>query len=1246
MDKRKRKRDTGKLTATARTRLWSAIDRLSKAGKILHNKDKGGVKANEVYSFAYAEAGSREKVSKDLVADFMSINPSTHRSLNKARLLFEYLGISLTDSAEDWIYMENPKSSDIKSEANEAEHKNMPDCPYPGLFAFREENSKFFFGRESFIDQLVIAVENQPLVIVNGPSGIGKSSVIFAGLVPQLRIKNEWLITSFRTGRMPFLKLAESIVKTLEPDFNSIEQTDGADKLALNLQKPSLSITSYIEKISEKYENKRLLLIIDQFEELFTQVPETDKNIFLDKLVGAIKNEEKNRELTKKSKFVILLTVRDDFLPKIVESSLGIFIDRFKPEFLRQMEKDELKKAIEEPAKMQNVQIEDCLTDRILAEVKEQAGLLPCLEFALSKLWEKQLNGVLDFKSYNEIGGIRESLALHADKELEKFSEQEKKQIEQIFIQLVNFDKKQKHTRRIATKTEIGSGKWDLIRFLADSRLVVTSRDEGTSEDTVEIVHEALIDGWNTLQQWIQNNNEFRTWQESIRLNMERWNATNRNEGGLLREIFLLEAENWLKGRGTEISSKEKKFIERSREFADSGIKEKEKMHLEVRLSDIKNLILLSQLQLQSNFQIEALTSALEACTKVQNFDNPSTEIQGHVINCLQEVLNCVQEKNRWEAHLDDVNWITISADNELIATASSDRTVKLWKLSGELVRTFVEKSRVYGVAFSPDNQSLAFANADTTVNIWRIDGKLIHSLREHEEVVNKVAYSHDGKKIASASDDRKVNVWDTTGLLIKTLPHDDMVYDVSFSHDGRLLASASLDKYIRIWELKSWSLLCSFEAHEQSANHICFSPENDCVVSTGGDSKIKLWDISGTLLKTIEGHSESVTGISFNRSGELIVSASQDKTIKVWRRKDGSLAHTFYGHEKKVCNAFFGPDERKIISTGSDKTVRFWQLNNKVLQHSDNVRSVVFSPTENSILTASDDKVARLWSSDGLLLQNFIGHSGKINYACFTPNNSLICTASLDRTVRFWNLDGEVHGHMIEHSDSVNNVSFHPNGNQIATSSTDKKVRIWSTDGELIRTYDDHTDRVLCVVYSPDGKLLVSSSFDKKIIIRNLCEDRAKIINAHEDKVSGVVFSPDGKLLVSFSRDKSIKVWDVNGNFVQVLNHHTDEVSDVCFSPTGNLIASASFDKTIVVCDLDGNIVNIYKGHTDNVTGICFSHDGTMIASSSSDQTTRLWQFVNAKEISGATQQLKDLNDQAELWLNDYKSTHCKNKV
>ncbi len=461
------------------------------------------------------------------------------------------------------------------------------------------------------------------------------------------------------------------------------------------------------------------------------------------------------------------------------------------------------------------------------------------------------------------------------------------------------------------------------------------------------------------------------------------------------------------------------------------------------------------------------------------------------------------------EGHLDKITDISFSKDNQMIATASLDNTVKLWKRDGTLIKSLEEhgdipirvgeiiinKKGVMSVDFSADNEMIASAGVDQTVKLWNLDGTLITSLTGHSDTVTSVSFSPDKQVIVATSKDRTIKLWQKDGTLIDTIEsHGDEVNDISFSPNGKIVVSVSNDKWVKLWQLNDKRLATLVHSGLATLVHsggtvwdVTFSPDLQLIAS-GGLGTVKLWDLKGNLINTFEGHTSFVYDVIFSPDGQLIVSASGDGTAKFWRR-DGSLINTITEDENALNRINFSPDGQLIAHGSRDGIVKLSDRNGKListLEHGGVIQGISFSPDGDLIASSGNDKTIKLWDRKGHLIKTLEGHSDTVYNPNFSPNGQLIVSASNDGTVKLWHRDGRLLN-TLNHNGWVHEAAFNPDGKIIASVGFDEVVRLWQTDGTLIASLRGHNIPILGLSFSPDGKTLASSDGDGKIILWDL---------------------------------------------------------------------------------------------------------------------------------------------------------------
>ncbi|MEG4492584.1 nSTAND1 domain-containing NTPase [Microcoleus sp. D3_18_C4] len=1017
----------------------------------------------------------------------------------------------------------------------------IPPNPYQGLSAFGEEDADFFFGQEKFVNNLVEVTHKQPLVSVIGPSGSGKSSVVFAGVTPKLLKERNWLIETFRPGKEPFSALAFALVRQLEPEAGETQKLRESVALGSDMQQGRITLQQVASRILTKNPGKKLLLVADQFEELYTLCLEKqEQKQFIDELLTAISEKS----------ITLVLTLRADFLGYVLSyPRFKDILQEFTPQFLSSMKRGELQQAIELPAHKLEVQLETQLTQRILDDVGQEPGNLPLLEFALTRLWEKQVNRELTHQAYEEIGGVKKAIANHAEQVYQQLSETEKKQTQRIFVQLVRPGEGTEDTRRVATRAEVGEENWNLVSYLAGypARLVVTGQQE--QEDTVEVVHEALIREWGTFRDWINASRQFRTWQERLKVLLQDWKNNNYDTEGLLRGVPLSVAEDWLNKHPEQLRIEEQKFIQKSinREKRKEIFKKFTFGLLTISLVfvtglvfknrynfEITNLSISSQSLLESDKQFQGLIEILKASNKLKTPLLSTTTNRNSVIINLRKAVYETRELNRLEKHQGGVTSISFSKDGQIL-TSAYDKHLILWSQEGRLLQDFgeVHKDTIWKATFSPNGKIIASASKDKTVKLWSQQNGtwVLKSTLRHSHPVRVVKFSPNGGIIASSDDDSNIKLW---------------------SSDGQPLNSIKANQ--------GWLLSMSFK-------------DNQTLATGGGDGSVKFWrSQNGTfkdveLLGTLRGHSKrGVWSLDFSHDGKMLVTGGGDGTIKLWRKQAESKSNDWIRDLK------FSLDQ-KTLGEICDNQLKKSQngIEYSCLKASkDFVRGVSFSPDNQIIAGGTWDKHILLWYWDrpGMTSETLNGHGNGVWDVKFSSDGKILASASDDNTVKLWNTK-ETPKAFGEAESPILDVSFSPDGQRIASASKCKIVKQLDVNGNSINK--DLVDVTLS--QSPDPH----------------CYNRT--VRSHSEKVYEVAFSPlDGKVMITASADCTIKLWDADGHLIKPLidasietknkkcsskSSHSKAVQGVAFSPDGKNIASASLDNTIKLWNTqDGSLI------------------------------------------------------------------------
>ncbi len=441
--------------------------------------------------------------------------------------------------------------------------------PYKGLARFEPADADFFFGREDIVSTLLGRLDRDPVTLIVGASGGGKSSLVFGGLLPKLD-SGTWQVAAFRPGREPVSNLAWALAELMAPRADPSGLLDRVDDIRRKLNQTPDALFETARALHGAFLT-RLLLIVDQFEELFTLCRDENEQATFVNLVAQA------GRLQTPALVNVIATLRADFLAEVLRvPALGeLFDGRYF--MLRAMNGEELGRAIRNPARVLGVEFEMGVDDLMLAAVAKDASALPLMEFALERLWVEQENRRLVRSAYDRMGGLEGALARHADEVVDRMSEPEQANVRRLLCQLVNVARpgEGEDTKRPQSRQELGEELWSVAQRLSDqtsgdspqisARLVVLYRDEQQRE-VADIIHEALIRQWPRLSSWLNEERPYLLTVDELQRARKRW------EDGRLPERLLrgLDIEQAIANRERLLADHPglHSLIEKSRERA------------------------------------------------------------------------------------------------------------------------------------------------------------------------------------------------------------------------------------------------------------------------------------------------------------------------------------------------------------------------------------------------------------------------------------------------------------------------------------------------------------------------------------------------------------------------------------------------------------------------------------------------------------------------------------------------------
>ena len=1145
----------------------------------------------------------------------------------------------------------------LKTLATGEEPPTPGDTPFKGLQFFDEADEKLFFGREQITAQLAEDVSRSRFLAVIGASGSGKSSIIRAGLVPSLkhasRAGTPWDIHVITPTTHPL----EALATTMTHNADSIIATA---TLMDDLARDSRSLHLFIRKTAS-HQAGRLLLIIDQFEELFTLCRnESERRAFVDNLLNVVDAQGGTT--------TVIVALRADFYSHLAQyDALRDQVAKHQ-EYIGPMNATELRQALEEPAKRGGWEFAPGLVDLMLHDVgadkdcQPEPGALPLLSHALLETWKRRRGNVMTLKSYSESGEVRGAIAKTAERVFNQELTPEQQTIARsVFLRLTELGEGTQDTRRRASFAELvppapfGSATQveDVIVKLADARLITTGAG------TVEVAHEALIREWPTLREWLTQNREGLRTHRHLTEAAQEWEMLERDAGALYRGARLAQTLEWAEQNPRELNAQERAFLDASKELAAREEAEKEaqrqrELQAAQKLAETERqraeeqsraatklrqraiylgmafgaaiilLIVAGGLAFFANQQTQKAQEQTQLATSRElaaaSLNNLTIDPELGVLLALQAVstTDTLEAQNALHRTIQSLHVLATYNRNEEYRWEDGSRFVKIGADNSIQVVDAATKQPLFTLPSNP-NKSVVRSNLAPDAKhlaIWFNDNSV--------QIVDAVS----GQSIVTTND-------------VDLTPSTSMLGGWRYSADGKFLGMSGMDPTgaIRVIQVRDTStgkaVLTLTDAKEgppgcnDPVGWFNFSPDGQrfATANFGGVGMAKVWDIAtGKELLFLKGHTAAGVDIAYSPDGKRLVTTSNDNTAKIWDATTGKELFTLSGHTAWINIGNFSSDGTRVATASDDGVAKVWEVATgkelfTLVGHKTGVTIVNFSRDGKTLATGSYDGTVKLWdATTGREIQTLAGHKGTITLVYFSRDGKQLTSYSDDGTIKVWDTaPGRELATVSGHTGKIYDLILSPDGTRFATAGEDGFMNIWdAATHKLLMTFPEGapTSSITSASFSPDGKRLVAGLMDGSLRMWNLdSKQEVLAFTPHATWVTAVTFSPDGKILATSSEDRTAKLWEAATGKKLVELNRPDEVWGVSFSPDGTRFATASWDKTVKVWDTATGKELMSVGAPSKFWSATYSPDGKRLAGGRDDGTTMIWDATTGKE-------------------------------
>ena len=1131
--------------------------------------------------------------------------------------------------------------------------------PYIGPRSF--QTGEKIYGRDRELKDLLGLLIAERIVLLNSPSGAGKTSLINAGLIPTLIEREFTVLPIMRVSLSPPAEFGTAGNRYVRSLILSLEEGLPADQQVTPAELATLSFDAYLKRY-EQINNAQddLVLIFDQFEEILTIDP-TDtqaKHEFFSQVGEALRNQRKRWAL---------FSMREDYV-----ASLQPFVrplpTRLNTSFhLGLLDYNAARAPIQQPARAQGVDFADDAARQLIDDLRRVQVQLPNgdveiqlgptvepvqLQVVCRRLWSglSAEATTITLAELREVGNVDEALSSYYGEQVltiaQQIGGQEKALVQERAIREW-FDRQLITAHGVRSQVlqglETSSGLdnsaiWSLI----DVYIVRAEKRRGMN--WFELSHDRMITPVRRA-----NADWFVLHLSTLQRQADIWNRSSRPDGLLLKDAELTEAERWSEANAANLLDHERDFLadcRHAREIAKRSARQARRIrNLAVGASILSAvatiafviaLIFYNRSVIQTRYAT-ARGLAANATTQLDNDPEQSVLLARQSVLATYDygllveadtlaTLQAAVQRSRVRETLrrpGAVAALAYSPDGRFLAVGGVGDVLR-WDQSSMISTTLKGAAQeTYAVAYSADGTRIAAADANGALVVWNAASaseELRFSMGE-DNLAFGLDFSPDGMLLAAAGLDGGARVFDLVSRSEKfNLKDVNAAYliGLDISPDGKHLATAGSDGFARIWALDSGQQLSGFD-HQTGVAAVRFSPDGRRLASTDSIGVARIWDLANERVpqQVISSPSNQLQSLDYSPDGTLLATASTDGTVQIWEIASGTLLLALNGHDTTVRAVAFRADGDELATASDDSTVRLWDL---TAAYPRGLRTMAFSSTGLIAVGGGDGAVRLVDPATRKLRMVMRYHAARINQLVFSADGSRLAVVSADGMATLWDTQHDTplvvydkHPEP-ERPDDLRSVAFSLGADRVASGGDRGRVHIWqATTGETLQQFmlpEDQRSPVSWLMFSPkDPDRLLMADQNPSLLMWDLTTGSVAYQRVLNTPVLSAVFSNDGVQIAVTLQDGSIELWEAaDGTQLKVLTGHKGGVNQAVFSPNGRFLATASADTTVKLWELATGTERLSITQPAAVTGAAFSADGATLATVSTDGGLRLY--------------------------------------